>query len=127
MKRTMKSAAMGLFALATVSTAYPVMANANNNKPAAELTLVGRANNQPQYQLNLNNTNAEEVIVIIRDNFGNVLHHEVLKGANISRTFQMNVDDLEGADLRLEVISRTSKDKVAFEILDNATVVLRKS
>jgi hypothetical protein len=114
MKRTIKSAALGLVALVTVN-----LASATPYNNAAELKLVGRDNNQPLYQLNINNATEQEVIVIVKDVHGEVLHYEVVKGANISRTFLLTVDEKETADLRVEVINRNSKSKSILEFADS--------
>jgi hypothetical protein len=114
MKRTIKSAALGLVALVTVN-----LASATPYNNAAELKLVGRDNNQPLYQLNINNAASQEVIVIVKDIHGEVLHYEVLKGANLSRTFLLTVDEKEAADLRVEVINRNSKSKSILEFADS--------
>jgi hypothetical protein len=114
MKRTIKSAALGLVALVTVN-----LASATPYNNAAELKLVGRDNNQPLYQLNINNAASQEVIVIVKDIHGEVLHYEVLKGTNLSRTFLLTVDEKEAADLRVEVINRNSKSKSILEFADS--------
>jgi hypothetical protein len=116
MKRTIKSAALGLVALVTVN-----FASATPYNNAAELKLVGRNNNQPLYQLNINNATEQEVIVIVKDVHGEVLHYEVVKGANISRTFLLTVDENETADLRVEVINRNSKSKSILEFADSTS------
>lgn len=114
--KTIKSAALGLVALVTVN-----FASATPYNNAAELKLVGRDNNQPLYQLNINNTTAQEVVVIVKDVHGEVLHYEVLKGANLSRTFLLNVDASQEADLRVEVINRNSKSKSVLEFTDSTS------
>jgi hypothetical protein len=122
MKTTIKSAALGLVALIAVNFAS---ANTNPYNNAAEFKLVSKSNNQPVYQLQLNNQEAQEVLVVITDNFGTVLHNEVLKGANITRSFQLDLEDLNGANLKIRVYNRSSNSTVSFSVLDNASVVLR--
>lgn len=123
MNRTIKSAALGLVALVAVNFASATPTPYNN---AAELKLVGRANNQPLYQLNINNTTAQEVVVIVKDVQGEVLHYEVLKGTNLSRTFLLNVDASQEADLRVEVINRNSRNKAVLEFSDSTAPLSKK-
>lgn len=118
MKTTIKSAALGLVALVTVNLASATSTPYNN---AAELKLVGRQNNQPVYQLNINNSTAQEVIVIVKDVQGEVLHYEVLKGTNLSRNFLLNVEASQEADLRVEVINRNNKSKSVLEFADSTS------
>jgi hypothetical protein len=122
MKTTIKSAVMGLVALTAVNFASATTTPYNN---ATELKLVSSEKNLPVYQLQLNNTATEEVLVVITDNYGTVLHSEVLKGTNITRNFQMDLEDLNGADLTMKVYSRSTSKTTAFAITDNATVVSR--
>ncbi len=118
MKTAIKSAALGLVALVSVNLASATTTPYTN---AAELKLVGRQNNQPVYQLNINNTMAQEVIVIVKDVHGEVLHYEVLRGSNLSRNFLLNVDASQEADLRVEVINRSNKSKSVLEFADSTT------
>jgi hypothetical protein len=122
MKTTIKSAVIGLVALTAVNFASATTIPYNN---AAELKLVGHEKNQPVYQLQLNNQVAEEVVVVVMDDFGIVLHREVLKGVNITRSFQLDLEDLNGTDLKIKVYSRISNSTVSFAVNDNASVVLR--
>jgi hypothetical protein len=127
MNTKIKNAAIGLIALFAVTTAYPAMANSNYNIPAAEMKMVGLQGNQPLFQLSLNNSNYEEVVIVVKDESGYVLYRETLKGANLTRTFQLNTEDLEGTNLRIEVLSRNTSNRSTFDIIDNATVVLRSA
>lgn len=127
MNTKIKNAAIGLIALFTVTTAYPAMANSNYNIPAAEMKMVGLQGNQPLFQLSINNSNYEEVVIVVKDESGYVLYRETLKGANLTRTFQLNTEDLEGTNLRIEVLSRNTSNRSTFDIIDNATVVLRSA
>lgn len=128
MNTRMKNAAMGFIALFAVTTSFNAMANNFYSKPAtAELKFVGREGNDPMFQLTLNNTNAEEVIVVVKDEMGYVLYREKIKGTNLSKTFRLNMEELDGVSLRIEILSRKSENNMTFDIIDNATVVLTSS
>jgi hypothetical protein len=124
MKTTIKSAVMGLVALTAVNFASATTIPYNN---ATELKLVSSEKNRPVYQLQLNNTAAEEVVIVITDNYGTILHNEVLRGANITRNFQLDLQDLNGADLTIKVYSRNTNKTVVFTITDDATVIARSA
>lgn len=120
MKTTIKSAVIGLVALTAVNFASATTAPYNN---AAELKLVSSEKNLPVYQLQLNNNTSEEVVIVITDIYGTVLHSEVLKGANLTRNFQLDLQDLNGADLTIKVYNRNTNKTTAFAINGNSTVV----
>ncbi|MFN5135068.1 MAG: hypothetical protein ACK5DG_07095 [Chitinophagaceae bacterium] len=122
MKTTIKSAVIGLVALTAVNFASATTTPYNN---ATELKLVSSQKNLPIFQLQLNNTESEEVLVVITDNLGTVLHSEVLKGTFITRNFQLDLQDLNGADLTMKVYSRNSSKTVVFAITDDATSIVR--
>lgn len=124
MNTKMKNVAMAFIAMFAVTTSFPAMAKNAYNKPAtAELKLVGREGNDPKFQLTLNNTTSEEVIVMVKDESGYVLYREKIKGIYLSKTFQLNMAELEGVNLRIEVLGSKSENIMAFEIIDNATVI----
>ena len=128
MNTRMKNAAMGFIALFAVTTSFTAMANNIYSKPAtAELKFVCREGNDPMFQLTLNNTNAEEVIVVVKDEMGYVLYREKIKATNLSKTFRLNMEELDGVSLRIEILSRKSENNMTFDIIDNATVVLTSS
>lgn len=125
MKQTMKNAVIGLFTLLAVTTGFTANANDNNDStPSAELKLIGRSDNQPVFQLNLKNTENEKYVVVVKDEFGTILHQEVISGVNISRKYQLNTDELDGIGVIFEVTSsKTSKVAVVFNIKNNIRVV----
>ena len=65
--------------------------------------------------------------MIVKDVHGEVLHYEVLKGSNLSRSFLLNVDASEEADLRVEVINRNEKSKSVLEFTDSTSALNKGS
>jgi hypothetical protein len=124
MKKTMKNAAIGLFTLLAVTTGFTASANTSNEvTPVAELKMIGRSQNQPIFQLSLNNKVAEKFVVVVKDEFGVILHQETISGVNITRKYQLNTEELEGVDVTFEVISTKSTESTVFSIKNNTRVV----
>ncbi|MEQ1797814.1 MAG: hypothetical protein ABL872_07670, partial [Lacibacter sp.] len=94
MKKTIKNAAIGLFTLLAVTTGFTASAG-DVTTGGAELKIAGQLNNQPVFQLSLNNTANQRFIIVVKDEFGTVLHEEIVYGTNIKRRFQFN-KELEG-------------------------------
>ncbi|MFT3844025.1 MAG: hypothetical protein QM725_03155 [Lacibacter sp.] len=122
MKTTVKSAVIGLFTLAAVTFGLDV--KAGNETPGAELISAGKLNNQPVFQLNINNKENAKYAVVIKDDAGDVIYQEVLTGVNISRKFQLNAEDFAGTNVRFEIIDlKSSTVASAFNVKDNQRIV----
>ncbi len=120
MKTTIKSAAIGLLTLLAVTTGFT--ASAANEIPTAELKVTGNVNNQPLFQLNLNNKENNRYAIIIKDEMGEVLFEERVSGVNITRKFQMNADELTGINVNIEIINLANSTSSVFSIKNNKTV-----
>jgi hypothetical protein len=111
-----KTLAIALFAALSVASTSNVMAN-EEVKPKSsviDLKFIGNIENQPVFQLNVNNTENDEYIVTFRDEQNNILYSGKLKGTNITKNFQLSSED--GGDentMSVEVRSKkTSKSEV---------------
>lgn len=119
MKQTInitKMITMGLFTLCTMGLTAPTFAGAKSENPA-ELKFVGKIKDQPVFQLNLHNKDAGEYFINIKDENYNVLYSERVKGTEISRNYQLDIDNAElnavGFGVTVEVISvKTHKTEV---------------
>lgn len=124
MKKTMKNAVIGLFTLLAVTTGFTSFATGVNElTPAAELKMIGRAQNQPIFQLSLNNKEAEKFVIVVKDEYGSILHQETISGVNITRKYQLNTEELDGIDVTFEVISTKSTQTTVFGVKNNSRVV----
>ena len=121
MKKTMKNAAIGLFTLLAVTTGFTASAG-DTTTGGAELKIAGQLNNQPVFQLNLNNTANQRFIIIVKDEYGTVLHEEIVYGTNITRKFQFN-RELEGIDVRFEIRDVKSSKTEVFNVKNSTKVV----
>jgi len=120
MKKTMKNAAIGLFTLLAVTTG--INASAGDTTQIAELKIAGQLNSQPLFQLNLNNTSAQRFIIVVKDEYGTVLHEEIVYGTNISRKFQFD-GELDGIDVRFEIRDVKSAKTEVFNVKNSTRVV----
>ena len=124
MKQSMKNAVIGLLTLVAVTTGFTTFANDTKDiTPSAELKMIGRLDNQPIFQLKLNNTVAEKFVIVVKDEFGLILHQETVSGVNITRKYQLNTEDLDGVDVTVEVSSAKTTQPVVFSIKNNTRVV----
>lgn len=122
MKTTMKNAVIGLFTLTAITFGFS--AKAGNEVPGAELISAGKLNNQPVFQLNINNKENTKFAIVIKDETGEVIYQEVVSGVNISRKFQLNAEDFIGSDVRFEILDlKNSTVASAFNVKDNLRIV----
>src|SRR5689334_5434124 len=73
-----------------------------NNKPSekVEFTFVGKLQDHPVYQLNLNSPAEEEYIISFRESDGTVVYSDVVKG-NFSQRFMLQIGEVSDASLSL--------------------------
>lgn len=116
MKKTMKSAAIGLLTLVASVTTFTASA------ADAELKAAGKINNQPVFQLDLNNTNNSRFMIVVKDEYGVILHQETISGVNISRRYQLNTEELGGVDVRIEILNINNEKVSVFQIKNNIRV-----
>jgi hypothetical protein len=112
--KNLKTTAVALFAVLTLASTSNAMAS-EDTKPTAnvDLKFIGSTDNQPVFQLKVNNTENDEYTVIFRDEQNNVLYSGKLKGVNISKNFQLNTEDGGDNNLSVEVKSKkTNKAEV---------------
>jgi hypothetical protein len=111
-----KTIAIALFAALTIASTSNVMAGETKPKAGIDLKFIGNNDNQPVFQLNVNNTEDDEYIVTFRDEQNNVLYAGKLKGINISKNFQLNTDDGADGTLSVEVKSKKSSKADVYQI-----------
>lgn len=85
----------------------------------AELKYLGSRDDQPQFQLVLSNTESDEFVITIRNKTNEVIHKEKIKGVNLSRKYQLNLGDADATGITFEVVSKTTRSRVAYTV--NAT------
>jgi flagellar hook assembly protein FlgD len=130
MKQTMRATkmiAMGLLTLSTLGLSNATFADAKTGNPS-EIKFIGNVKDNPVFQLSLNNEEAGEYYIRIKDASNNVLYSEKLnaKDANYIRTYRLAVDEDEvsapGFGVTFEVTSATTKKTQVYKISSQTSV-----
>ena len=111
MKKVLVTFALSLFFVLSLN----LTASATDEKTPSSIVvkMISAADEAPVFQLDLNNKEAEEFYVTIKDNFGNTLYADKVKGSNISKKFKLNPEGMTDETIRIEVKSKkTSKSEV---------------
>jgi hypothetical protein len=119
---TLSRTALLLMAVFTMSFSTNTGTPGKSEIPA-ELKYLGSFDNQPQFQLSLNNTEIDEFAITIRNRNGQVIFKEKIKGASISRKYQMNTEELDSNGITFEVVSKNTKSRVAYTVSETARLV----
>jgi hypothetical protein len=114
MKKVMNKNKAAFIALAAVfCTAFTSPASAMDKKsdpPGMEIKYIGFRENNPVFEINLNNSQTDNFIITIRDENGALLYTEKLTGKNLSRTYRIDTEEeIAEGGLRFEVRSVNSK------------------
>lgn len=108
----------------TLSFSTVTLANEEGpKKTVSELKYVGKLENQPVFQLDLNNSEEEEFSVTFRDEYGNILFSEKFTGVNITKKFLLNNDELSDAHLNVVVRARKRNTTDVYTINRNTSYV----
>ena len=99
-----------VFALIALTLGFSTITLANDEGKAKNITdlkFIGNMENQPVFQLSLNNTEDDEFTVTFRDEAGTVLYTDKFKGANINKKFMLKTEDF--GDTALNVVVKSKK------------------
>jgi hypothetical protein len=99
-------------ALATGVTPIEKIRNA-----VAEMEYAGKINDQPVFRLVIKSSDVEEYSVTIKEDDGEILFRERLKGSQISRTYKLDTEDMDRIDgTTFEVTNRTTNVTTTYKI-----------
>lgn len=111
MKKAMRNYyGLMMFALIALTLGFSTITRANDEGKAKNITdlkFIGNMENQPVFQLSLNNTEDDEFTVTFRDEAGNVLYSDKFKGANINKKFMLKTEEF--GDTALNVVVKSKK------------------
>lgn len=123
--KTTKMITMGLFTLCSMGLTNATFAGTKTDTPSS-LKFVGKVNDRPVFQLNLNNSESEQYFIDIKDENNNVLYSEKVKGANLSRRYQLDVSDADlasaGFGVKVEVTSAKTHKTIVYKISSQTKV-----
>ncbi len=123
MKKTMKNAMIGLVFLFVAVTGVTAGKPVNSNLP--ELKFVQYSEQMPVIKLDLKNSNNEVYFIEISDETGLILYKEKVSGVNISRFYQLDKNDLYGAELVIKVKNASATTVTSFTIQNDVSVISR--
>jgi hypothetical protein len=89
----------------------------------AELKYIGSKDNQPQFLLNLNNTEADEFVIIIKNRNGEIVYKEKVSGSLVSRKYQLNLEESTASGFVFEVVSKKSKSRISYSVNETSRTV----
>lgn len=110
--------AIAFFTVFSVAATPFASANDSSNRAMpVELKLIGNINNQLMFQLSYaGNTEQDEFTIIIRDEDGNSLYRENIKGENFTKKFLLNKDEVGDGTIRFEITSKKYSKTVVYEV-----------
>jgi hypothetical protein len=116
--------AIALAASFAVAFTSPALA-ANEEKKAipVELKFVGSIKDQPLFHLVFTGTEENEFTIIVRDEFGDVLYKDNVKGTSFTKKFLLNVEELGDTEVKFEITGKNFEKPVVFEINKQSRLV----
>lgn len=126
MKNVIKHFSTSVIAILIVlATATSASANNDKNKEASaiEFRFIGKMEQHPVYQLNINNVDNDEYYISFTDQSGNVLHSSNTRSGAFSQRFMINVDEVGSEVLTVTITSRKTNKSQVYTIKRNQNVV----
>jgi len=129
MKQAMKTTrmiTMGLFTLCTLGLSQATFAEVKTDNPI-EFKFIGKIKNHPVFLLNLNNNEAEDFFIRIKDENADLLYYEKVKAtyANFSRKYGLDIEEAElnAAEfaVTVEVTSAKTRKTQVYKISSHIT------
>jgi hypothetical protein len=117
MKTTIKN--YGTIALFSAFSLFATAASANDGKsdpPVAQLRYLGNVEDQPVFQLDLNNGEENYFLISIEDKFGQTIYSERVKAKVFTRKFRLDTETLNDDELRVKVRTVGIKKTEVFTI-----------
>ena len=83
----------------------------------AEIEYAGKINNQPAFRLVIKSSDVEDYIITIKEDDGEILFRERLKGSQISRTYKLDAEDLNRiSGTTFEITNRATNITTTYKI-----------
>ena len=115
--RNKRLIAIAFFTVFSIAAAPSALANESKYVLPVELKFLGNINNQQIVQLNFaGNAEENDFSINIRDEEGNSLYKENIKGENFSKKFLLNNEEIGDNILRFEVTGKKTNKIVVFEV-----------
>jgi hypothetical protein len=88
-----------------------------------EFKYMGKMNNQPLFQLNLNNAEVNEYIITLTDQTGAVIYDERVAGKELSRKYMLNLDEIDASEVRFVIKNKKDNSVTNFTVKRNYSFV----
>lgn len=115
--------AIALAATFTTALSSPALANEEKKAIPVELKFVGNIGAQPVFTLNFTNIEENEYKIVVRDEYGNVLYRDKVKGGNITKKFILNAEELGEVAVQFEITGNKSEKTVVYEVNKKSRLV----
>ncbi len=122
-----KMITMGLITFCAMGLTNATFAGSTTNDPI-EFKFIGKVNDQPVFQLNLDDKKGEEFFISIEDENNFLLYSEKLKvtEAAFTRNYRLDVNSSDmndaGFGIKVEVTSALTQKKEVYRITSHTTV-----
>lgn len=131
MKTTIKNSRNILFAsFMLLASAGASFGNNDKNKndnrkdsAPVEFRFVGSIQQQPVYQLDINNTNVDEYYISFSDGFGTILYSGNIKSGLTSQRFMINADEVGDEVLTVTITARKANVSQVYTIKRSQNLV----
>jgi len=126
MKKVLMNTRILAIALATTFTtalSSPALANEEKKAIPVELKFVGNIESQPVFLLSFNNVDESNYTIVVRDEYGNVLYRDNVKGGKITKKFMLNTDELGNVAIQFEIIGKKTEKTVVYEVNKKSRLV----
>ena len=110
----------------TIGFSQPAFSSTKTENPV-EVKFLKKVKEQPLFQLNINNIEAGEFVIKVKDGFNNVLYKESVSGKKVERKYLLDGDEpffenLE-AMLIFEITNTTTDKTYVYKITRNSKFV----
>jgi len=116
---------MGLISIFIMGFTQVALSNDAHQNPV-ELKAISNLNKQPVFELKVNNTEVGEFLIRVKDGNGDLLYSETLKGKNLFRKYQFDINEEELYDafhVRFEITSVKTHETFIYNVTRNNRVV----
>ena len=129
MKRITTKASLIILSLLAVcaSTKAQVPVVTGNNSTPIQFKLIGKVENQPLFQLTMNNDEKTSYFITIRDGDDDILYTERIFGTVIARKYLLDIDESDLNDphfrLRIEISGTNHRQAAVFNVTKSIKVI----
>lgn len=88
-----------------------------------EFKYIGTANDQPVFQLNLHNSEADEFVITLKNSAGDVLYKEKVAGIELTRKYRLDTFEIDTSKITVEVNSIKNNNKTVYTVNRTTRIV----